>query len=133
MLDPFDRGAIIKRSDCERILKQAAGPNAELEPWMLEPSSPRSIVVRVLTNLKHAYMLQKDLISAVKAIDRLLIVDPSRPTDRRDRGLLYMELQCVSAAIKDLESFAPHATEKKDLDLLKRVLPELKKQRTMQN
>lgn len=133
MLDPFDRGAIVRRSDCERLLKQASGQSAELEPWMLEPTAPRAILVRVLTNLKHAYMLQKDRINAVKTLDRLLIIDPARDTDRRDRGLLFMELNCASAAIRDLESYAQHATDKKDLDMIKRVLPELKKQRSQLN
>lgn len=133
LLDPFEKGMALKRSDCERILKASSGAQAELEPWMLEPSTPRSIVLRVLTNLKHAYMLQKDLINAVKAIDRLLIVDPARWTDRRDRGLLFMELNCANAAIADLELYRQHATDRKDLDLIERVLPELKKQRSQAN
>lgn len=133
MIDPFERGQIVRRADCERLLKQSNGQNAELEPWMLEPSSPRSIVTRVLTNLKHAYMLQKDLINAVKSLDRLLIVDPSRWTDRRDRGLLFMELNCASAAISDLVAYVEHATDKKDLDRIKKVLPQLQKQRSQLN
>jgi regulator of sirC expression with transglutaminase-like and TPR domain len=133
LLDPFERGTIMRRSDCERILKASSGAQAELEPWMLEPSTPKAIVLRVITNLKHAYMLQKDLINAVKAIDRLLIVDPARWTDRRDRGLLFMELNCANAAISDLELYRQHATDLKDLDLIDRVLPELKKQRSQLN
>jgi regulator of sirC expression with transglutaminase-like and TPR domain len=133
MLDPFEKGTIVRRADCERLLKSQSGTQTELEPWMLEPASPRAIVLRVLTNLKHAYMLQKDLINAVKAIDRLLIVDHGRWTDRRDRGLLFKELNCAGAAIADLESYAEHATDKKDLDLIRRVLPELRKQRSQLN
>lgn len=133
MLDPFERGALVRRADCERLLKQANGAHAELEPWMLEPASPRQIVIRVLTNLKHAYMLQKDPISAVKAIDRLLLVDPHRWSERRDRGLLFKELNCASAALVDLEAYLENAPETKDLETIKRMLPELKKQRLQLN
>jgi regulator of sirC expression with transglutaminase-like and TPR domain len=63
----------------------------------------------------------------------LLILDPDRWENRRDRGLLFMELNCASAAISDLESYAAHATDKKDLDMIKKVLPELKKQRSQLN
>lgn len=134
MLDPFDRGAIMRRADCERLLSRISeGAQTELEPWMLSPATPKAIVLRVLTNLKHAYMLQRDLIGAVNAIDRILVVDPARWNDRRDRGLLFMELNCASAALEDLESYAAHATADEDLELIRRVVPKLKKARHLAN
>lgn len=128
LLDPFNRGQVVRRSDCQRLLAESAGEGAELEPWMLEPSSPKMMVVRVLTNLKHAYVRQKDLIGAVKAIDRLLIVDPERWVERRDRGLLFVELECVAAALRDLEAYADHAAGGEDVEEIRRVLPDLRRQ-----
>jgi regulator of sirC expression with transglutaminase-like and TPR domain len=133
LIDPFDKGAIVRRADCERLLKSVSGQTAELEPWMLAPASPRSIVLRVLTNLKHAYMLQKDFVNAVRAIDRILIFDQERWADRRDRGLLYVELGFVGAAVNDLELYVEHASSGKDVDLIRRVLPSLKKKVSVLN
>jgi regulator of sirC expression with transglutaminase-like and TPR domain len=125
LVDPFNGGMVVRRADCERLLETVAGGGAELAPWMLSPATPKNVILRVLTNLKHAYMLRKDFINAVKAIDRLLIVDPTRWIDRRDRGLLFVELECVSAAVKDLESYVEHA-EGEDVEVIKRVIPSLR-------
>jgi regulator of sirC expression with transglutaminase-like and TPR domain len=133
LIDPFDQGAIIRRSDCERLLKRVNGPSAELEAWMLAPASPTSIVVRVLTNLKHAYMLQRDYVNAVRAIDRLLIFDRDRWADRRDRGLLFVELGCVGAAVTDLEAYLENGGRGPEADLIRRVLPELRKKVSLLN
>jgi regulator of sirC expression with transglutaminase-like and TPR domain len=133
LIDPFAKGAIAHRADCERLLKSASGEERELEPWMLAPSSPRSIVIRVLTNLKHAYMLQKDYANAVRAIDRMLIFDPELWPDRRDRGLMMAELGFVGAAIHDLEAYIEHCGPAQDGDQIRRVLPVLKKKLTLLN
>lgn len=127
LIDPFARGATVRRADCERLLCQVQGPSAELEPWMLAPASPRAIVIRVLTNLKHAYMLIKDHASAVRAIDRLLIFDPSRTSELRDRGLLLAELDCVGAAVRDLETYLERGAPAPEVELVERVLPGLRK------
>jgi regulator of sirC expression with transglutaminase-like and TPR domain len=133
LVDPFNGGSIVRRADCERLLENVTGGSAELEPWMLTPATPKNIILRVLTNLKHAYMLRKDFINAVKAIDRLLIIDPSRWSDRRDRGLLFVELECVSAAVRDLESYLEHAPEGADVEVIRRVIPSLRAQISVMN
>lgn len=125
LLDPFDRGAVLEVEDCARILKGLSGGRQQLEPWMLAPSTSRSIVARVLTNLKHAYMLKRDAIGAVKTIDRLLVVDPSRMVDLRDRGLLYAELGMNNVAKKDLEAYVEHAGRGRDVEAITKMLPGL--------
>lgn len=133
LLDPFEKGALVGRTECERLLGSLTGGPTTLEPWMLEPSTPRAIVVRVLANLKQAYMLKRDFINAVKTIDRLLIVEPDRWLDRRDRGLLFIELDCPKAAISDLEAYLQHGGSDQGADVLRRLIPELKKQIRLTN
>jgi regulator of sirC expression with transglutaminase-like and TPR domain len=125
LIDPFERGVVLEHSDCARILKGLSGGRQELEPWMLEPTTSRAIVARVLTNLKHAYMLKRDVINAVKTIDRLLVIDPTRMVDLRDRGLLYAELGLSKAAMKDLETYVGHAGKGRDVDAITKMMPSL--------
>lgn len=125
LIDPFDRGSVLDIGDCERILHGLSSAPQELEPWMLAPSSPRAIVARVLTNLKNAYLLERDFIGAVKAIDRLLVVDPDRETERRDRGLLYAELNMPQAAIADLEQYLDTTLPGPEEDAIKALIPTL--------
>lgn len=127
LIDAFNRGSVLERADCRRILAgltEERPPN--LEPWMLAPSSPRAIVARVLTNLKNAYLLEHDFIGAVKAIDRLLVVDPDRETERRDRGLLYAELGMANAAVKDLEDYLERALPGPELSSIRGLIPALR-------
>ncbi|MEQ8276189.1 MAG: tetratricopeptide repeat protein [Deltaproteobacteria bacterium] len=126
LIDPFDCGSVLDVTDCERILNGLSTAPKELEPWMLAPSSPRAIVARVLTNLKHAYLLEKDFIGAVKAIDRLLVVDPDRETERRDRGLLYAELGMAKSAIVDLEQYLETALPGPEEEAISALIPTLR-------
>lgn len=126
LIDPFDRGTVVDAEDCQRILNGLTGGEQELERWMLAPSSPRAIVARVLTNLKHAYLLERDFIGAVKAIDRLLTVDPDRETERRDRGLLYAELGMANSAVSDLEHYLENALPGEEIEAIEKLIPTLR-------
>ena len=125
LIDPFERGVIVETADCERMLESASGGKNRIEPWMLTPSTPRAMVARVLTNLKHAYTLQKDFVGAVKAIDRLLVVEPQRLLERRDRGLLYGELGLERSAITDLQAYLEAAPRGRDTEMITKLMPRL--------
>jgi regulator of sirC expression with transglutaminase-like and TPR domain len=106
LLDPFDGGAELDRKACERLLgRVSGGRHRRVERWMLAPASPKDILARVLTNLKGAYLSRKDAAGAVQAIDRILIVDPARVSERRDRGLLLAQLGFPAAGRADLEAY----------------------------
>lgn len=57
LFDPFHRGRILTKGDCEEILTRQ---NLKLRGCHLEPASSRQILVRVLANLLYVYDLQKD-------------------------------------------------------------------------
>lgn len=105
LLDPFDGGRVVTKTDCKKILARVVDRDMDVEPWMLTASPNRMILARVLANLKNAYLMKRDLIMAARTIDRLLIVDPERITDIRDRGLIYAELGLAPAALADLKTY----------------------------
>jgi regulator of sirC expression with transglutaminase-like and TPR domain len=55
--DPFHRGRILTKADCEDILTRQ---NMKLRPAHLEPARPRHMLLRMLANLLYAYDLRKD-------------------------------------------------------------------------
>ncbi len=57
LFDPFHRGRILTRGDCEEILNRQ---NLKLRGCHLEAATSRQILVRVLANLLYVYDLQKD-------------------------------------------------------------------------
>jgi regulator of sirC expression with transglutaminase-like and TPR domain len=58
LFDPFHKGRILAKTDCEEILSRQ---NLKLRAWHLEPATPRQILLRVLANLLYVYDLRKDL------------------------------------------------------------------------
>lgn len=57
--DPFHKGRILTRADCEEILTRQ---NLKLKPRHLEAATPREILTRVLANLLYVYDLEHDVI-----------------------------------------------------------------------
>ncbi len=89
-----------------------SGGDIRFEPGMLEPTSHREILARVLRNLKQIHIQVKEFRQAIACIDRILILQPDQSTELRDRGLMHRALECWTSAREDLERFvalAPHA------------------------
>lgn len=108
LVDPFHR-AIISREDCEDRLRSNFGPGVRFDESMLAPAKPRELLARWLRNLKQNYLALGDLERALGAVDRILLVTPDDCAELRDRGLLYLRLECFAAALADLERFVEHA------------------------
>ena len=60
-----------------------------------------------------------------KQIDRLLIVEPNRTTEVRDRGLIYAELGLANAALSDLERYL-EVSKARDRAVVENLLPSLR-------
>jgi regulator of sirC expression with transglutaminase-like and TPR domain len=104
LVDVFHR-CVVSPDDCAAKLRDAFGPDMELTPDMLEPTSNKRILQRLLSNLKQIYVRQNDLEDALGCSDRILLLDPEAAIEVRDRGLLYQALECHAAAQADLERF----------------------------
>jgi regulator of sirC expression with transglutaminase-like and TPR domain len=114
VIDPFNTGRLLSESDCLELLREHArlglpeGDQPLEIPWhpsFLDPVDRRAIVLRMLNNLKRAYVALRSFMYARRASDLLLVVDPSAVTELRDRGLLSYHLQDFSSALRDLEGY----------------------------
>src|SRR4029078_7424186 len=56
IVDPFNGGAVLSDADCLRLLKTHAGAPALLEPRRPRPAGKQAILLRVLLNLKRAFV-----------------------------------------------------------------------------
>jgi regulator of sirC expression with transglutaminase-like and TPR domain len=59
-VDPFRRGALLDRAGCEQIFHLVNGPDAPFDPAFLEPVGARTIVARILGNLKLVFAQRGD-------------------------------------------------------------------------
>ena len=109
VLDPFAGGRSLSEEDLRARLAQFTDPDTAKELPLedfLEAATPRQILARLLRNLKGIYLEAKQFDKALGVMNRLVILLPDVPEERRDRGLVYARLECPRAAQEDLSHYA---------------------------
>jgi regulator of sirC expression with transglutaminase-like and TPR domain len=105
LIDPFHAGAILTDAECTRLLREHLGVEAMLEPGMMRTAGKRDILLRMLLNLKRAYVRLRSFPQAHAVTELLVAMDPSALTELRDRGLLASQLGEYASAVRDLETW----------------------------
>jgi regulator of sirC expression with transglutaminase-like and TPR domain len=106
VIDPFRSGARLTHADLEALLGQVTGNDGPLPPSMLRPVSRRQLLLRMLNNLKLIYTERNDFGRAVAVTGHIMQLEPGELIERRDRGLLLLQLGDARAALRDLETYA---------------------------
>jgi regulator of sirC expression with transglutaminase-like and TPR domain len=102
IVDPFFGGRAIEQRELRARLERARGDGAiDVEPH-LRVASPRSILVRMLTNLKAIYLTRNERARAHLAVDRIVSLLPAAAGPLVERGLLAVQLGAREAARNDL-------------------------------
>lgn len=124
--DPFF-GKLVTVDECAARLRKAYGPNTRFDHSFLRPASPRDTLVRMLSNLKRVYVESGDATRTLACIDRILLLVPNAATELRDRGLLYRQLECFGAALRDLERYLQLAPRGEGAEAVRAILPALQR------
>ena len=129
ILDPFN-GASLSREEIEERLEPyfINGRNPDDPPLTsyLANATERSILVRMLRNLKAVHAERPHWKEFLSVQQKLVILLPDEIEERRDRGLAYANLDCPSAALQDIEAYLAQCPQETDAELLRMRLPELR-------
>jgi regulator of sirC expression with transglutaminase-like and TPR domain len=129
ILDPFN-GASLSREDIEERLEpyfiNGHGPNDPPLASYLAEASPRTILARMLRNLKTLFAEHPHWKQFLNVQQRLVILLPGEIAERRDRGLAFANLDCPQAALQDLEAYLDQCPQATDAESLRQRLPELR-------
>ena len=128
VIDPFNGGEIKSRDDLDAMLQQMYGGKLDFRGEFVAPVSKKQILRRMLTNLKAIYAKANYLVKTLAALDRLLILDPASAEDTRDRGVIYVRLECFGQAKDDFERYLQLAPDAEDAAAVREQLIELVKQ-----
>lgn len=106
-IDPFNAGRQLTAANLRQQLTAMAGADAATEALSraTAPVSRREMVARMLRNLKGVHVQAGDWHRAVRVTDHLVALCPEQPTERRDRGRLYDELDAHRAACEDYRAY----------------------------
>ncbi len=125
LIDPFDGGKIRFENQAQEVLDQEYGGVVRMQPAFLRATSKLDTIRRLLVDLKGLYVNVKDHARALSVVERLLLVQPESPGERRDRGMLLLKLGREAEAKEQLRrylEFAPGAADAKRIRLLVRRL-----------
>src|SRR5260370_34690303 len=75
------------------MLSEMYGGEVKMRPALLEPSTKRQILSRILNNLKSLYLSRGDLARALSASDRIMLTDPHLTSEWRGRRMIPLPMQ----------------------------------------
>ncbi len=130
VIDPFDGGEIKSRADIDKMLFNLYGGKVAFHSDLLAPSTKRDILKRMLANLKAIYINRNDLLKSLSVLDHVLILDPASAEDARDRGVVYLRLECYAQAREDFETYLRLRPDADDAILVREHLVRLAKEVT---
>jgi regulator of sirC expression with transglutaminase-like and TPR domain len=128
VLDPYAKGISLSFDEIrQRIknLRNGVEPPASVVAGMLASASNKDILVRMLRNLKGIYSHHKDWLKALSATDRIISVIPESAEEYRDRGMIYLNLECFRAALFDLQAYLKMLPVAADADTVRQKVVEL--------
>ncbi len=103
-IDPFARGRILSQRACVKWLAEISGLAKADVRSSLKPAASRTIVMRMLNNLKALYVKQEKWTSAWMVQHRLTALAPSSYQERRDLALISIRANRPGHAIDLLRS-----------------------------
>lgn len=127
VMDPFNQGRPVSVEELrERATPHLGGqaPDDQQLLQILEPATHRSILMRMLRNLKGLYQQRGDFERVARSADRLLKLAPDLVEALRDRGLAYHQLGHASGAREDLGRYLHLAPEADDVEMVRASLIE---------
>ena len=93
---------------------------------MIGPADPRDVLVRVNQNLKRSWAQRKEPHGTLRAIDRILLLQPEAWSQHRDRGLLLARLGEMEPAEDALMTYLAHAPSAADAGRITMILSSLR-------
>jgi len=103
-IDPFT-GDIQNLNQLEAKMHGLLGNYIKLNDEMLSVDSHERVIKNLISLMKVAYLQSKQFELALVCCDLLLRIEPDNTYERRERGCLFQELNCVDLAVKDFQIF----------------------------
>ncbi|OUC16719.1 MAG: hypothetical protein B0A82_00390 [Alkalinema sp. CACIAM 70d] len=124
-VDAFNQGEVLFKEDCAELLGQGDNPKFTVDATWFAPVSNRQFLSRMLSNLKTNYINAGNNQRSLAAIERILLLFPDTPTELRDRGIIYYQMNRWVEARQDLERYLAAKPSTQDRGLILQLLARL--------
>jgi len=108
VLDPYAGGVSLSLEELQQrigALQNGVEPPPDAVKNMIVAAGKKEILARMLRNLKGIYLQHDEMTKALAAADRIIAIAPDAVDEYRDRGQIYLELECFRAALADLQRY----------------------------
>jgi regulator of sirC expression with transglutaminase-like and TPR domain len=125
-IDPFHQGEILTDGECRRMIEARYGEDAARDAAWRTPAGPKTILKRMLRNLKGIYRQSNQEYQAFEMIQWILAVDPDAPAELKERGLLYETMGNGPSALRDLQRYLALSPASADKELITQKIARLR-------
>jgi regulator of sirC expression with transglutaminase-like and TPR domain len=120
-LDPFDGGVLRDRESVARRVSAVFGSPLALPDEIFAPDTERSILGRVLSNLRRSWERREKYADALETLRWAELLDPEEILHRRERGLLLLKSGRTEEALAALEAYVAGASGE-DADAVEKLI-----------
>ncbi len=129
VLDPYSGGVSLGTDELQQRLRAAGSPgdvDDAILGHLLSAASNKEILGRMLRNLKGIYVDRGDWLRALSASERVIALTPEDAGEEyRDRGSIYLKLECIRAALGDFNTYLRQRPGAADADAISAEIAEL--------
>jgi len=122
VLDPFSKGRILTYEDYQVLLDQLYGGQVKFEKKFLNAVPNEQILIRMLRNLKDAFVYSYDYEKALVTTDMILAINPDIAEEFRDKGLILYYKQSYPDALSNLTKYLEMQPEASDADNILEII-----------
>ncbi|KFZ31578.1 hypothetical protein IDSA_02420 [Pseudidiomarina salinarum] len=117
-VDPLN-GELLENRQVEERFIDVTEDALDFSWDMIEIADQKSVLVRYLTELKHAFINDLEFANALTVVHMILTILPDDPYEIRDRGYVLEELDCQRAAVDDYQYFVEQCPDDPSAQLLR--------------
>jgi len=128
ILDPYGGGISLGVPELQQRLREARSGEVSraILAGMLVSAGKKQILARMLRNLKAIHLRRHEHAQALSASDWVVALAPADAAEVRERGLLYLQLECFRPALEDLQRYLKLAPDAADADEIRARVLELR-------
>lgn len=126
LLDPFDGGRTRFEDEAQGLLDRVYGGMVRVREDFLSTATRRDMLVRMLRNLKGIYINARDHRRALDAVERILLLRPDLPGERRTGGMLLARLGRREEAVEQLLTYLDAVPDAADAERVRTLVRHLR-------
>ncbi len=121
-LDPFNEGKQLSENDCTRLIRLTTAYDGSFQKHWLDPVDNKSILTRMLNNLRLIYIEAQQWQSAATTIELLRLLHPQATDFLRDLGVVHYQAGSIQRAVNYLEAYLQQEPNAPDIVTLQEGL-----------